>query len=77
VNKAKISQAGEFEAFRRLPKYSHVPMAVIHPTAKKQKAKPPAKEAELWLIGASPERQPRPKRKEIPEELMRARDLEP
>lgn len=52
-------------------------MAVIHPTAKKQKAKPPTKEAELWLIGASPERQPRPKRKEIPEELMRARDLEP
>lgn len=32
----KVSQAKEFEDFRRLPKYSHVPLAVINPSPVKR-----------------------------------------
>jgi hypothetical protein len=35
VHVAKVSQAKFYEAFRVLPKFSHVPMAVINPSPKK------------------------------------------
>jgi hypothetical protein len=31
----EVAKAREFESFRNLPKFSHVPMAVIHPSPKK------------------------------------------
>lgn len=45
----ELSQAKEFEEFRRLPKFSHVPMAVIHPspTKKRPAARGAAKDFEL------------------------------
>ena len=49
VNVQHVSQAKEFEEFRRLPKFSHVPMAVIHPspTKKRLAARGAAKDFEL------------------------------
>ena len=73
IKVSKVSQATEFEDFRQLPKFSHVPLAVIHPSPVKRMAKPlrpdPDFEAEV-----SPYRlQQRPtSRHEIPESLMRA-----
>ena len=34
VHVSKVSQAKLFESFRSMTKYTHVPLAVIHPTAK-------------------------------------------
>ena len=34
----RVSAATEFEDFRRLPKYTHVPLAVIHPSPIKRMA---------------------------------------
>jgi hypothetical protein len=32
----KVEKAKEFETFRNLPKFNHVPMAVIHPSPRKK-----------------------------------------
>ena len=40
INVQHVSQAKEFEEFRRLPKFNHVSMAVIHPSPKKKKPAP-------------------------------------
>jgi len=37
VKLLKVEKAKEFESFRNLPKFSHVPMAVIHPSPRKKK----------------------------------------
>ncbi len=40
IKVSKVSFSKEFEDFRQLPKYSHVPLAVIHPSPIKRMAKP-------------------------------------
>ena len=40
IKASKVSFATEFEDFRQLPKYSHVPLAVIHPSPIKRLPKP-------------------------------------
>jgi len=45
----KVSAATEFEDFRRLPKYSHVPLAVIHPSPIKRMAKPKRPDADFEI----------------------------
>ena len=65
--------ATEFEDFRQLPKFSHVPLAVINPSPVKRVAKPvrpdPDFEAEFSPYRLQDRPSPRP---EIPESLMRA-----
>ena len=68
-----VSKAKEFEVFKNLPKYSHVPMAVIHPSPKK-KARVPLPPPAILDISACQAKlglrkyQP----KVIPDHLMRA-----
>lgn len=33
----QVEKAKEWEAYRNLPKFTHVPMAVIHPSPRKKK----------------------------------------
>ena len=40
IKVSKVSFSKEFEDFRQLPKYSHVPLAVIHPSPIKRMQKP-------------------------------------
>jgi hypothetical protein len=37
-NSIKVSKAKEFETYKNLPKYNHVPLAVIHPSPRKKKS---------------------------------------
>lgn len=37
VRHMQVSKATEFESYKHLPKYIHVPMAVIHPSPRKKK----------------------------------------
>jgi len=37
VKLLKVEKAKEFESFRNLPKFNHVPMAVIHPSPRKKR----------------------------------------
>ena len=68
------SQAREYETYKQLPKFSHVPLAVIHPTPKIKKRTPlkptPDMEEE---INISPARLGKKENtiKEIPESLVR------
>lgn len=70
IKVSKVSFSKEFEDFRRLPKYTHVPLAVIHPSPIKRLAHPKRPKPEFELE-ASPSRmntRPGPKF-EIPESL--------
>ena len=49
----KVEKVKEFETFRSLPRFSHVPMAVIHPSPRKKKAEPEPSKLNL-TIGGSP-----------------------
>ena len=72
IKVSKVSFAREFEDFRQLPKYSHIPLAVIHPSPVKRVQKPrrPSPDFELQ---SSPQRMvTRPTfRQDIPESLVR------
>lgn len=72
IKVTKVSAAKEFEDFRRLPKYSHVPLAVIHPSPVKRHSKP-RRPSPDFEIESSPQRLVhRPGKKyEIPDALMR------
>ena len=50
INVQHVSQAKEFEEFRRLPKFNHVPMAVIHPSPKKKRPGPKKQAADFELV---------------------------
>jgi len=43
--------AKEFESYKHLPKYSHVSLAVIHPSPRKKKDKNPDKEPDFKISG--------------------------
>lgn len=47
----KVEKAKEFESFRNLPKFSHVPMAVIHPSPRKKKRLAQSPTPKLALTG--------------------------
>ena len=72
IKVSRVSFSKEFEDFRQLPKYSHVPLAVIHPSPIKRMPKPRRPEPD-FEVEASPSRiiqRPGP-RYEIPESLAR------
>jgi len=46
-----VEKAKEYESFRNLPKFSHVPMAVIHPSPKKVKRPSPSPTPDLTMSG--------------------------
>ena len=73
IKVSKVSQATEFEDFRQLPKYSHVPLAVIHPSPVKRMAKPMRPDPDFEADASPCRLQQRSRsRHEIPESLMRA-----
>ena len=49
----KVEKAKEFESFRYLPRFEHVPMAVIHPSPRKKRIDPSPPKPNLTLT-ASP-----------------------
>jgi len=51
----RVSAATEFEDFRRLPKYTHIPLAVIHPSPIKRMMKPRRPDCD-FEVQASPSR---------------------
>ena len=69
-----VSQAKEYETFKQLPKFSHIPLAVIHPAVRDRRRAPikatPDMEKE---INISPARiaAKENKVKDIPESLLR------
>ena len=50
INVHNVSQAKEYEAFRCLPKFNHVSMAVIHPSPKKKRPVPRKPEPDFELL---------------------------
>ena len=52
IKVSKTSAAHEFEDFRQLPKYSHVPLAVIHPSPIKRMPKPRRPDPEFEASGS-------------------------
>jgi hypothetical protein len=69
----KVEKAKEFEAYKRLPKYTHVPLACINPSPRKQKS-PPKPKSPSFTIAAHPAKMQvkRYEHKQIPDHLMRA-----
>ena len=73
IKVSKVSMATEFEDFRQLPKFSHVPLGVIHPSPVKRFVKPARPDPELEAEFSPYRLQERPSpRPEFPESLMRA-----
>jgi hypothetical protein len=69
----KVEKAREFEQYRQLPKYSHISLAVIHPSPIKKL--PPAREVSPQIIVAAHPAKLQYKKyekKQIPDHLMRA-----
>jgi len=48
----KVEKAKEFEGYRQIPKYSHIPLAVIHPSPRKKRT-PPRPESPTIVVSAS------------------------
>ena len=69
----RVEKAKEFESFRRMPKYSHVPLAVINPSPRK-KHSPVEPEQPAFALSASQARIALKKYepKQIPDHLLRA-----
>jgi hypothetical protein len=72
-NTIKVEKAKEFETYKNLPKFSHVPLAVINPSPRKRRSlesspTPPLKvSGQHTKLGVK-----RYEPKQIPEHLMRA-----
>jgi hypothetical protein len=49
----KVEKAKEFESYKRLPKFSHKPLAVINPSPRK-KVSPPRPKSPTFTINAHP-----------------------
>lgn len=69
----KVEKAKEFESYKRLPKYSHVPLALINPSPRKQRS-PSRPKSPAFTIAAHPAKLQvkRFEQKQIPDHLMRA-----
>ena len=67
-----VTQAKEFQDYKRLPKFSHVPMAVIHPSPKKKRPVHRRTSIDLELVADAARQHAREdQRREIPESLTR------
>lgn len=49
----QVTKAKEFETYKNLPKFTHVPMAVIHPSPRKLKKPDPSPEPDFNITGAT------------------------
>ena len=69
----KVEKAKEFESFRKLPRFQHVPMAVIHPSPRKKRPRPESATPSLALAGSHARLLPkRFEPKQLPDHLVRA-----
>ncbi len=72
VRVSKVSKASEMPSYKNLPRYDHVPLAVIHPHSpikRPQTAKPPPSLEPAAVKATLKERKYEPK--EFPDHLMR------
>ena len=68
-----VEKAREFEQYKHLPKYNHVPYAVIHPSPRKKKELSPQKDLTFTMSGSSSKLiQKKYEPKVFPDHLMRA-----
>ena len=75
---SKVSFSKEFEEFRQLPKFSHVPLAVIHPSPIKRLANPKRPDPDFEIEASPTKLLNRPgKRYEVPDSLQRPPGMEP
>lgn len=51
VKLLQVEKAKEWESYRNLPKFNHVPMAVIHPSPRKKKRVEKSPTPNLTLAG--------------------------
>ena len=73
VKLLKVEKAKEFESFRNLPKYKHVPLAVIHPSPRKKVRPSRSPTPNLTMTASQAKLQvKRYEPKQIPDHLMRA-----
>ena len=69
----EVECAHEFETFKQLPKFNHVPMAVIHPSPKKVKKPSPPPRPDFQMVASNAKLNIRRyQAKQIPDHLMRA-----
>ncbi len=69
----KVEKAKEFETFRNLPKFTHVPMAVIHPSPRKKKDRHESPTPNLAMTGSQAKLLvKRYEPKQLPDHLIRA-----
>jgi hypothetical protein len=73
VKLLKVEKAKEFESFRNLPKFTHVPMAVIHPSPRKKRPANKSPTPNLTIAGNNAKLLvKRYEPKQFPDHLMRA-----
>lgn len=74
-----VSQAKEYEDFKQLPKFNHVPLAVIHPTNRRKMREPvrPTPDMEKEIEVSPLRLKNRPKAYEIPESLQYSHGFQP
>jgi hypothetical protein len=69
----KVEKAKEFESYRNLPKYSHVPLAVIHPSPRKKRVPTRSPTPNLSMSGTQTKLAvKRYEPKQFPDHLLRA-----
>ena len=67
-----MTQAKEYQDYKRLPKFNHVPMAVIHPSPKKKRPTHKRTAIDLELVADVARKHEKvDNRPEIPESLTR------
>jgi hypothetical protein len=49
IHYVRVEKAKEYESYRRLPKFTHVPMAVINPATMKKRTPPRVHSPSLML----------------------------
>jgi hypothetical protein len=68
-----VEKVHEFESYKQLPKFTHVPLAVIHPSPRKQKSIDNPPPPEMTMSGSQAKiNVKRYVPKQIPDHLMRA-----
>jgi hypothetical protein len=73
VKLLKVEKAKEFETFRNLPKFNHVPYAVIHPSPRKKSRPSMSPTPNLTMSGTTSKLQVRRyEPKQLPDHLIRA-----
>lgn len=69
----RVEKAKEFESFRRMPKFSHVSLAVINPSPRKKRSPPKEESPNFQLAAVQAKVQTKKyEPKQIPDHLLRA-----